>query len=211
MSGSSSARPATAQKCRAARSPASSGGQARKVSALSRAMTRQRQPRALVRKRAHQRKRIELAADRRIARDNRARRIATGSARWRWLSRHRRVPRRSTYRAARARGAEFVLRADSNIDSIHHDSMSPLPREGGRSGIPETILIFFFVCCLLDTPLSRGMKEVRGKGKNRATKKQKCEATMAVEALDPGAPTKVGGHHMTGSTDPARDSSLKDR
>jgi len=41
--------------------------------------------------------------------------------------------------------------------------------------------------------------------------KQKCEAAMAVEALDPGAPTKVGGHHVTGSTDPARDSSLKDR
>jgi len=41
--------------------------------------------------------------------------------------------------------------------------------------------------------------------------KQKCEATMAVEALDPGAPTKVGGHHVTGSTDPVRDSSLKDR
>jgi hypothetical protein len=27
----------------------------------------------------------------------------------------------------------------------------------------------------------------------------------------PEFPTKVGGHHMTGSTDPARDSSLKDR
>ena len=41
--------------------------------------------------------------------------------------------------------------------------------------------------------------------------KQKCEAAMAVEALDPGAPTKVGGHHVTGSTDPARDSSREDR
>ena len=27
----------------------------------------------------------------------------------------------------------------------------------------------------------------------------------------PEFPTKVGGHHMSGSTDPARDSSLKDR
>ena len=46
---------------------------------------------------------------------------------------------------------------------------------------------------------------------NAIDKKQKCEAAEAVEALDPGAPTKVGGHHMTGSTDPVRDSSLKDR
>ncbi len=54
--------------------------------------------------------------------------------------------------------------------------------------------------------------------------KEKCEAAMAVGALDQSAkprwplehsipefPTKVGGHHVTGSTDPARDSSRKDR
>jgi len=32
---------------------------------------------------------------------------------------------------------------------------------------------------------------------------------MAVEALDPGDPTQVGGHRVSGSTDPARDSSLE--
>jgi hypothetical protein len=51
----------------------------------------------------------------------------------------------------------------------------------------------------------------RGMATDASCSKKKCEATMAVEALDPGAPTKVGGHHVTGSTDPVRDSSLKDR
>lgn len=39
--------------------------------------------------------------------------------------------------------------------------------------------------------------------------KRKCEAAVAVEALDPGDPTQVGGHRVSGSTDPARDSSLE--
>jgi hypothetical protein len=34
---------------------------------------------------------------------------------------------------------------------------------------------------------------------------------MAVEALDPGFPTKVGGRHVSEPTSPVRDSSLKDR
>jgi len=41
--------------------------------------------------------------------------------------------------------------------------------------------------------------------------KRKCEATSPLKHSIPEFPTKVGGHHMPGSTDPARDSSLKDR
>src|SRR5882724_5043205 len=50
-----------------------------------------------------------------------------------------------------------------------------------------------------------------GRTYGEANRKQKCEAAWPLERSIPEFPTKVGGHHVTGSTDPARDSSLKDR
>jgi hypothetical protein len=45
-----------------------------------------------------------------------------------------------------------------------------------------------------------------------ATKENKsAKPQRPLKRSIPEFPTKVGGHHMTGSTDPARDSSLKDR
>jgi hypothetical protein len=42
-------------------------------------------------------------------------------------------------------------------------------------------------------------------------RKSSAKPRWPLERSIPEFPTKVGGHHMTGSTDPARDSSLKDR
>jgi len=70
---------------------------------------------------------------------------------------------------------------------------------------------------VLDTPpASAGYDEAieisyaarRNSSKN---KKQSAKPQRPLERSIPEFPTKVGGHHMSGSTDPARDSSLKDR
>ncbi len=53
--------------------------------------------------------------------------------------------------------------------------------------------------------------DVSGDDQISDNQKEKCEAALAVEALDPGAPTKVGGHRVTRSTDLVRDSSREDR
>src|ERR1700744_2741748 len=42
-------------------------------------------------------------------------------------------------------------------------------------------------------------------------KEESAKPHQPLKRSIPEFPTKVGGHHMSGSTDPARDSSLKDR
>ena len=65
---------------------------------------RQRQLRAKGRERSHQRRRIDLAADRRVAGDDSAGFDLDGAARvWQWLRPRQRAAPRSTHRAARAR------------------------------------------------------------------------------------------------------------
>src|SRR6202042_1401145 len=45
----------------------------------------------------------------------------------------------------------------------------------------------------------------------RKTERKSAKPRSPLKRSIPEFPTKVGGHHMSGSTDPARDSSLKDR
>jgi hypothetical protein len=45
----------------------------------------------------------------------------------------------------------------------------------------------------------------------RGGKQKSAKPRWPLERSIPEFPTKVGGHHVTGSTDPARDSSRKDR
>src|SRR5215510_12319615 len=47
--------------------------------------------------------------------------------------------------------------------------------------------------------------------KDQAPKNRSAKPRTPLKHSIPEFPTKVGGHHMSGSTDPARDSSLKDR
>src|SRR5690348_8192614 len=46
---------------------------------------------------------------------------------------------------------------------------------------------------------------------NNERRRQSAKPRSPLKHSIPEFPTKVGGHHMSGSTDPARDSSLKDR
>src|SRR5258706_15834928 len=48
-------------------------------------------------------------------------------------------------------------------------------------------------------------------GMTTTTKKKSAKPRWPLERSIPEFPTKVGGHHVTGSTDPARASSRKDR
>jgi hypothetical protein len=49
------------------------------------------------------------------------------------------------------------------------------------------------------------------KTRKKTHQKKSAKPLTPLERSIPEFPTKVGGHHMSGSTDPARDSSLKDR
>ena len=65
-----------------------------------------------------------------------------------------------------------------------------------------------------DIPLSRGMAERRLKLRKHSENKNRNKSAKPrwpLERSIPEFPTKVGGHHVTKSTDLARDSSLKDR
>ena len=63
---------------------------------------------------------------------------------------------------------------------------------------------------VLDTRF-RGYDE-RAVGQNQGNKQnESARPRSPLKHSIPEFPTKVGGHHMSGSTDPARDSSLKDR
>jgi hypothetical protein len=61
---------------------------------------------------------------------------------------------------------------------------------------------------ILDHPPARVMTGVFAANNER---NKSAKPRWPLERSIPEFPTKVGGHHMTGSTDPARDSSLKDR
>ena len=52
---------------------------------------------------------------------------------------------------------------------------------------------------------------VDGTLKNKHVRKESAKPRSPLKHSIPEFPTKVGGHHVSGSTDPARDSSLKDR
>src|SRR5579864_9093203 len=56
-----------------------------------------------------------------------------------------------------------------------------------------------------------GSADMRGPLPLHANQRESAKPRSPLKRSIPEFPTKVGGHHMSGSTDPARDSSLKDR
>src|SRR3954467_8030409 len=57
----------------------------------------------------------------------------------------------------------------------------------------------------------RRLARARRERKNANKEQKSAKPRWPLEHSIPEFPTKIGGHHMTGSTDLARDSSLKDR
>ena len=149
------------------------GGPGAKLQRLvARRYHRQRQPRALRGELSHQGKRIDLAADRRIAGDHGA---------------GRDIDRQSAPGDELRKGsAAFVIEASRAASAAAR-------RFCFRLGLPAATDMRRYY------PLSHPAKQ------------EKCEAAMAVGALDPGVPYESRWAPCARSTDLARDSSRKDR
>ena len=176
---------------------------------------RQRQLRALLRRAAasgaRDRSRCGSASSRR-----RPCRAQSRTARRAWRSACAAAARCSSLNASRLASAAVRRSAFDRVAVMQrylrcHHPPRVITRESGRSSIPETFVIEPRRRGVLDTPLSRGMTG-RARVDKVASNKTKVRSRDApLKHSIPEFPTKVGGHHMTGSTDPARDSSLKDR
>ncbi len=204
-------RPATARGCRAAPSSAGRRATRRETPAIFRATS----PLAAPASRPARRACASRARDRS--------RCGSASSRTR--------PCRAGSRTARRALPSLALRPRAVRRSTHR--VSPARRCGGRlsTGLPSCGILFCrhrprqdfeaiqYSRDVRNQLAGRGVLDTRFRGYDECARDSKPYATRQVSAKPrtplkhsiPEFPTKVGGHHMSGSTDPARDSSLKDR
>src|SRR6202008_3491374 len=86
-----------------------------------------------------------------------------------------------------------------------------ITREGGRSSIPVTVVINREALAYWMPPAGPSGPDRVAEHDSTPRLGKSARPQSPLERSIPEFPTKVGGHHMSGSTDPARDSSLKDR
>ena len=194
MSGMISAAPGTARECRAGRASAGRPGtRARNLSDLTAGGDRPAAPAARLARQALRikRSRIDLAADRRVAGDDHARAdFNRQSAQRDGLRRRGAIIAIQRIARGERRGAEVGFRSTSDMRTSYSPPRPARCRHPRKRAIryPRSAGAKSRSRGVLDTPLSRVTtgSGVEAAGINWTTRK--CEAAMAVGALDPGVP-----------------------